>query len=82
MKIILTLLLLIFLSSCGFNKDLKSVIGDLESTPKCDTENMWVHSRDTKETLTGKVVILNSKIDCFDDSQHTNDKKLKGYKEL
>lgn len=75
-------LILLSLSSCGYNKHLKSVIADLESTPQCDTTNILVHPKDTKKTLTGKVIVLNSKLDCHSDNVYYTTKKLDNYKDI
>ena len=79
MRIIL--ILCVFLSSC-YNKDLTSIINDIDSTPKCDTRNIYLHPEDTKKTLVGKIIILNSMVDCSDDTQTVTDKKIKSYKDL
>lgn len=82
MKLTTLFITFVALSSCGFNKDLTSVISDIEATPKCDTDNVLLHPRDTKKTLSGKVIILNSKLDGCDDAKFTTDKKLESYKKL
>ena len=82
MKIILIVLVLSSLTSCAYNKHLKSVVADLQQTEKCSTTNILLHPRDTKETLKGKVIILNSKLDCHDDSDYTDQIKLDSYKDI
>lgn len=74
-------LLCILLTSC-YNKDLKSIVNDFDSTPKCDTDNIYLHPKDTKRTLTGKIIVLNSKLDCLDDNQTITDKKIKSYNDI
>lgn len=76
------ILLSVLISSCAFNKDLKSIIHDFDSIPKCDTDNVYLHPKDTKRTLTGKVIVLNSKLDCFSDKQTITDIKIESYKDL
>lgn len=82
MKTAAIFLLLSSLCSCGYNKHLRSVIADLESTPPCDTTNILVHPKDTKKTLAGKVIVLNDKLDCHSDNVYYTTKKLDSYKDL
>lgn len=79
MRIIL--ILCVLLSACA-NKDLKSIIHDFDSTPQCNTDNIFLSPQDTKKTLVAKVVILNSKLDECDDTETITDQKVESYKDL
>lgn len=81
MKNIIILIVLLGMSSC-YNKDLKSIVHDIDSTPDCDTRNIFVHPKDTKKTLVAKIVILNTKADCYDDFQTITGEKIESYKNL
>lgn len=76
------LLLILLLTGCTHNPHVKKIMDDLRSTPKCNSDNIYVDSKDTKETLKAKVIILNYKLDCHVDRDTVFDEKFDNYSEL
>lgn len=76
------LILTIMVTGCVHNPHIKTVMADLKSTPKCDTDNIYTDAKDTKETLKAKVIIMNYKINCSADRTVILDEKFDNYSEL
>lgn len=81
-KLAVCLTLTLLATGCYHPTNMNTVISDLKTTPRCDTSSILVHPTDTKKTLTGKIVVLNSKLDCHDDSKFYIEKKLSAYESL
>jgi len=81
-RILCTILITLSLTNCVKNQQLKKVITDLQSTPQCNSDVVMVYPNDTKETLTARMIVLNYKLNCFDNYQFMIMSKLKKYKDL
>lgn len=83
MKIkLLIILLVITMCGCQKNAQIKAVMEDFRSSPKCDTKPVYAHEQDTKDSLKAKVLILNYKVACMYDWYYYFMQKLKSYEDI
>jgi len=81
-KLTIVVILILLTAGCQKNAQLKAVLKDFKSTPRCDVLPVFTHAKDTKESLKAKTLILNYKVACFKDWYYYFDEKLKSYKKF
>lgn len=81
-KLLPILILTMMVTGCVKNPQLKAVLEDFESTPRCNVDPVLTHPKDTKDTLTAKLLISNYKTACMSDWYYYFDKKLESYRKL